>query len=679
MRFPPAVDAAFAYISNDCSAGCALGQRDPAPRGAQPTDLETGRVAAGGGGSSGASSGGERAAAVGAGSHELVTWLACDLYQRLSEYVETRVNRSLGRCAALADASAGRYRTIGILEAPEMLAAVEGNPAAGAREGSAGNEEAGRQEAGFGLADLMSAVVNDVIVHRMRALGADLKAECIEQGVPCASSDSCEPAADDDHHHHRHLIVSKLVESDGLLPLLQRVLVLPKAAAGSVSERAAQGTQCGAAVCDSSEARRVVRFLQRLSGYVSAKRVGEKPGASASLAPPGSRGGRLAVPDIVVEHSSGTRTYCVEQLLRDAASTRGGFLRPWRELVALLRCIQASSSSGDAPPAHGEPAERTHASWRVSPSPPLCARAVPSAGGGGIFFIQCLASNSGGSEHFFDSPLVQTQLRGCRLVEAARVGRRVLPALVRMRTFCQRYLGLLQGAGMIPPDHALHAALACPATPESERVQAILLHVSATDGHVRIGRSKVFLHDDLLASLEQKRLVLPIEARDAQPAERAIYAQSALGKGPHVGARAGRDAASGREGLGAVVPCGTVPAVETRPLAAAASTRQTAPDAAAVAPPAAAAAASGACEELVDQGEAGLEHADGDSPEGGVGGVEVGAGVTAEHVRAVEEQVATLELQMAALSRVSTEVLRSVEGWREEQHISARQVIASCC
>ena len=380
-----------------------------------------------------------------------------------------------------------------------------------------------RPAAGYGLADLMVAAANDAIVQQMRASGEGLRTEHARQGVPCPGAEFCNAA-------ERHLVVRKLVQDNGLLQLLQQMLHLPKGAAacnvaGVNAGFTSAPTSETAAVCDSSNARKVLRGLQRLSGYVSAQTNLDCDGAigHGSRAPAASQAcaGLLAVPHIAVEHTFGRRVYRVESLLRDAANIPGGFTNSWEQLVALLHLMEVSSfdkSEDNGPAVEGRSSQRAMDSGiaaSLSSSRQIDLNAS-SGRGGGLFFVQCLAPNSGDSEHFFDNTLVQTQMRSCWLVPSARVGRRVLPAVVRMQTFCRRYLGLLKGAGVIPKEHPLQEALECPDTPDSERVQAILLHISAAAAQVMIGRSKVFLHDELLASLEQKRRALPCALVEAE-------------------------------------------------------------------------------------------------------------------------------------------------------------------
>lgn len=79
------------------------------------------------------------------------------------------------------------------------------------------------------------------------------------------------------------------------------------------------------------------------------------------------------------------------------------------------------------------------------------------------------------------------------------------PRLSRLRAHpprSERYLCLLGGPGVIAPGHELREALESEDTPDIERVQALLLHVAAARGQVRLGKDQVFLHDLLQASLE---------------------------------------------------------------------------------------------------------------------------------------------------------------------------------
>jgi hypothetical protein len=152
----------------------------------------------------------------------------------------------------------------------------------------------------------------------------------------------------------------------------------------------------------------------------------------------------LRVPDIVVQHIFGSRTYKMERLLRDAASVPGGFAPACRDLSCLV-------SSWDGTFACAASATEWDVEWRreeipgesggvqvqraVQPLQPTALGVPPPSEGGAVFFVQCLSANNGGSAHFFDTFMMQRQMDACGLVKTARMGRCVLPVRVRMGAF----------------------------------------------------------------------------------------------------------------------------------------------------------------------------------------------------------------------------------------------------
>jgi hypothetical protein len=221
-----------------------------------------------------------------------------------------------------------------------------------------------------------------------------------------------------------------VVHKDGLLHLLQQLLHLPITSSATHHSAAAGG----AVLCHNTCARRIVRALESLSGYASAKTTPKSTLQHSQPAHSRSGGGVtrfgevLVLPQIVVQHTSGTRSYKIERLLADAAALRGGFVSVCGELLMLLNSIHSSSERDAAAELEGGGGRREGGALVMGGN-------TGERGGGGLFFIQSLAPNSNGSSQFFDSSLVQTQMKAACLVEAAQVGGRVLPVRIRMRTF----------------------------------------------------------------------------------------------------------------------------------------------------------------------------------------------------------------------------------------------------
>ncbi|MGB1599805.1 MAG: hypothetical protein ACPIOQ_44055, partial [Promethearchaeia archaeon] len=283
----------------------------------------------------------------------------------------------------------------------------------------------------------------------------------------------------------------------GLLDALEQLLTLPTAASisdGDSSRRHKdEEPACSPGIrSDSAAERCALRTLQSLAaasnGYLSLVgplRAGEPAWNDLCWSATASA--------LSVGHVRAPRSYQIARLLRDAARVRGGLMPASRVLAGLARVLRLC---GGLVEGGGEAGPDSDAL---------------DQGGGGVFVIQCLSPNSGGSPLFFDNTLIHTQLRACGVVGAAEAGRRVLPVRVRHSSFCDRYLCLLLGPGGIPSGHALRDALSDVATADSERVQAVFEHVSAPLAQWRIGRSLVFMHDDLQRRLEQLRRALVLQ------------------------------------------------------------------------------------------------------------------------------------------------------------------------
>ena len=348
-----------------------------------------------------------------------------------------------------------------------------------------------------GLSDLLASLVHDLVMHRMCNLATNVHAECVRQGVPCpgAARDSTARCAAGGLVGGLAACGGAIVQ--GLLDALEQLLTLPTAASisdGDSSRRHKdEEPACSPGIrSDSAAERCALRTLQSLAaasnGYLSLVgplRAGEPAWNDLCWSATASA--------LSVGHVRAPRSYQIARLLRDAARVRGGLMPASRVLAGLARVLRLC---GGLVEGGGEAGPDSDAL---------------DQGGGGVFVIQCLSPNSGGSPLFFDNALIHTQLRACGVVGAAEAGRRVLPVRVRHSSFCDRYLCLLLGPGGIPGGHALRDALGDVATADSERVQAVFEHVSAPLAQWRIGRSLVFMHDDLQRRLEQLRRALVLQ------------------------------------------------------------------------------------------------------------------------------------------------------------------------
>ena len=185
-----------------------------------------------------------------------------------------------------------------------------------------------------------------------------------------------------------------------------------------------------------------------LGGYITATNASSAPqqtthptGSDNALVNKG--GAELALPDIKVKHVSGARTYKMERLLCDAASVPGGFAPACQDLLRFVCSLDSTSAFAAAPEwdvgwRHGGipgEADGVHVQRTMMPRESSSFRPQAQSERGGIFFVQCLSTNSGGSAHFFDVALVQKQIYACGLVHTASMGRCVLPVRVRMSAF----------------------------------------------------------------------------------------------------------------------------------------------------------------------------------------------------------------------------------------------------